>query len=173
MKHLAFITRRMVAATAALLVIGGVLAFGAAPAPAAGPIPVECDTGGTISFETDETGTTTWSVRLDGLCSGSLSGLNLASVRGTGTSTGAGLCSGSLVVQDLDLDVVVSEQNVVTGRTVTTDQTWHFPVTLFPAATPFAIGGDATGVGTASSRIFLQCGASGSPTARAIFSFVS
>ena len=173
MKNLSDVSRRARAALAAVSMGGAVVALAAAPAPAAGPLPVECDTGGTVHVSTDTTGATTWDLSLEGICSGNLSGINIATVTGQGTSAGAGLCSGSLVVQDLEIDVVVTERNVVTGNTVTTNQVWHFPVTAFPATTPFLIGGDATGAGDLASRIFLRCGESGSPTARAIFSFRS
>lgn len=165
--------RRLLAVTASAAVVGSGLLLSAGPAPAAGPVPVECDTGGVLSVATDDVGNTTWDLSLEGVCSGSLSGMTVATVQGHGTSNSAGLCDGSGVVEGLDIDVTVTERHVVTGNVVATDQRWHIPVTLFPATTPFVIGGDAQGAGDLFSRIFLRCGESGSPTARAVFSFRS
>ncbi len=86
---------------------------------------------------------------------------------------GAGLCDGSVLVRDLVLDVVVTERDVVTGRTVQTAQTWTVPVATYPVASAFLIDGEASGAGVLASRIFARCDETGSPAARAIFTFTS
>ncbi len=167
---------RLRQAVAVLATTASVLTFvvaTAAPAPAAGPVPVECDTGGSLSVAPDATGAAIWTLHLEGTCLGTLQGTEIVTVDGTGTSAGAGLCDGSVLVRDLTIEATVTERNVVSGQTVTTHQIWSLPVTTYPAATPVLIGGEASGLGALTSRIFLRCGAAGSENTIAVFSFRS
>jgi hypothetical protein len=164
--------RRWLVGLVALLVLATVPVAAGSVAGAAGPTPAVCDTAGRVRHVTDASGTTQWDVQLAGVCSAQLSGTTLVEVVGSGTSTGAGLCGDDLLLRDLALDVAVRERHPVTGRVTVRNQSWTIPVGTFPAATPFLIGGESSGAGAVSSRIFLRCGASGSPEARAIFTFV-
>lgn len=165
--------RRTIGTVATMAAVAGFVAVTAASTGAAGPIPVECDTAGTVDVSVDSEGVAHWDVSLEGLCSGQLNGIKIATVEGGGTSAGSGLCDESLVATDLDLDVVVTERDVVTGQIVSTPQTWTFPVSTYVVANEFVIGGGAQGLGVLSTRIFARCGEEGSPNTRAIFSFRS
>jgi hypothetical protein len=89
---------------------------------------------------------------------------------GAGTSDSVGICSGSLLVTNLQLSVTMTYTGSVTGTTVVEHQIWSAPVTTFPLATAFVITGDggppAIGAGVAITHVFLQCGNGGnSPSA--------
>lgn len=163
---------RVLALLGVVAALAAVVGVGTSTAGAAGPLPVVCDTAGSLTVDSSESGPTTWDLSLEGTCSGNLSGITIASVEGQGTSNGAGLCDASVVATELELDVVVSERSPVTGNVVTTDQTWTLPITTHPVATPFVIGGDADGLGSIFTRIFLNC-SDGDPTTRATFTFTS
>jgi hypothetical protein len=92
------------------------------------------------------------------------------SFSGSGTSDSVGICSGSLLVTNLKLDVTMTYTGAVSGTTLVEHQIWSAPVTTFPLATAFLITGDggppAIGAGLAITHIFLQCGNGGnSPSA--------
>ena len=165
--------RRTGAAVLGALALGVTLTVTAAPAPAAGPMPVVCDTRGALDVTPSDSGTVDWNLHLEGTCSGTIGGSSIVSVDGQGTSSSAGLCDTTVLVRDLVVEVQVAERDVVTGAVITTNQIWTIPVTAYPTATPFTIGGDATGVGSLLSRIFLQCGEQGSTNTWAEFSFRS
>ena len=89
---------------------------------------------------------------------------------GSGTSDSLGLCSGSLLVTNLNLRVTVTYTGAVSGTTIAEHQLWSAPATTFPLATAFLITGDggppALGAGIAITHIYLKCGNSGnSPSA--------
>ena len=89
---------------------------------------------------------------------------------GAGTSDSLGICSSSLLVTNLKLNVTMTYTGAVTGTTLVEHQIWSAPVTTFPLATVFLITGDAgppaIGAGLAITHIFLQCGNGGnSPSA--------
>jgi len=81
---------------------------------------------------------------------------------GSGTSDSLGLCSGTLLVTNLKLNVDVAVTGTVTGTTVTQHQVWSAAATTFPLATEFLIssssGPPVMGAGLAVSHIYLQCG---------------
>jgi len=84
---------------------------------------------------------------------------------GTGTSDSLGLCSGTLLVNNLKLNVDVTLTGTVTGSTVVQHQVWSAPITTFPLVTEFLIssssGPPVMGAGIAISHIYLQCGNDG------------
>jgi hypothetical protein len=83
---------------------------------------------------------------------------------GAGSSDSLGLCSGTLLVTNLRLDVAVTYTGAVTGTTLVEHQVWGAPATTFPLATAFLITGDGSavlGAGVAFTHIFLQCGNDG------------
>jgi len=93
---------------------------------------------------------------------------------GSGTSDALGLCSGSLLVTNLKLNVTMTYTGAVTGTTLVEHQVWSAPVTTSPLATAFLITGDggppAIGAGVAITHIFLQCGNGGnSPSANFVW----
>jgi hypothetical protein len=84
---------------------------------------------------------------------------------GSGTSDSLGLCSGTLLVTNLKLNVDVTVTGEVTGNTVVQHQIWSAAVTTFPLATEFLIssssGPPVMGAGIAISHIYLNCGNNG------------
>ena len=150
----------------ALVFVSGMVVV---PSTVAGadPIPIVCDAFNNPGVEVAVnpiTGIASWTVRGSGVCSGGFPANPSVDFSGTGTSTGAGLCSGDAAAQDLNLKVTA----VFTfpERTVTQQQTWSLPLTTYPGAVEFRISGPASGVGTAFTRIFLKCPGSGNDTAR-------
>ena len=81
---------------------------------------------------------------------------------GAGTSDSLGLCSGTLLVTNLNLNVTVTYREVVSGQTVVDHESWSAPVTLFPLVTPFLISGDRSGAGILLHHLLLTCGNGGS-----------
>lgn len=84
---------------------------------------------------------------------------------GAGTSDTLGLCSGTLLVTNLKLNVDVAVTGAITGTTIVQHQVWSAAVTTFPLATEFLIssssGPPVMGAGIAISHIYLQCGNDG------------
>ena len=108
-----------------------------------------------------------WFVSGQGVCGGNLDEPYTMQFRGVGTSNGAGLCSDTFppVVTDLVISSVVTFRQTVSGGTKTERQVWSAPITTFPGATPYLIGGDTTGAGSMFTRIFLKCPRGNGPLA--------
>lgn len=110
-----------------------------------------------------------WSMKPGGICVGDLKGPYRVKGSIVGTSQGLGLCDGSLVVTDLNLDarlLLVSSKGPAFNRFV--HETWFAPITTYPFVTPF-LASDASGEegeppivggGVIFSHIFLNCTAS-------------
>ena len=99
-----------------------------------------------------------WSLSGQGGCGGTR-----VVFSGTGTSNGLGLCDGSLLVTNLNINVNGTITRP-TGHVTNFTETWGSPVSLFPLATPFVITNSnaaSLGAGLAISRIHLQCGNNG------------
>lgn len=143
------------------------------PATAQTPIPhvIACTAAGTVQF-LDGSVNDRWSVFGKGSCLGDLEGTYFLQFEGSGTSTGLGLCDGSLLVQDLDIKIRGFLLNLATGAVKTINHEWVAPVTTYPLVTPFLINknpdGTLIGAGDWQNHIFLKC--TGSPTA--YFEFV-
>jgi hypothetical protein len=93
---------------------------------------------------------------------------------GTGTSDSVGICSGSLLVTNLKLNVTMTYTGAVTGTTLVEHQIWSAPITTFPARDRVPGHGrrrpPAIGAGLAITHIFLQCGNGGnSPSANFVW----
>ncbi|MDQ1374752.1 MAG: hypothetical protein QOJ09_2090, partial [Actinomycetota bacterium] len=121
--------------------------------------------GGRVDTAGDATTGVTWNVQGRGACEGDFNPPYIVTAVGTGTSSGAGLCTGDLLTTDLVLNMTVTLQNSVTGGVRTQHQTWTVPLTAGVLAHPFVISGDAIGAGSAFSRIFLRCPPAGDPAA--------
>jgi hypothetical protein len=145
------------------------MAFGAGSAPAS--TLAGCNGGGTLYMPTASS--PSWVVSGSGSCPIQV---NLAapfaahettvvSFSGAGTSDTLGLCSGTLLVSNLKLNVDVTLTGTVTGSTVVQHQVWSAPVTTFPLVTEYLIssssGPSVLGAGLAFSHIYLQCGNDG------------
>jgi hypothetical protein len=160
--------------TGALAVILAVTVF-AMPSPASAGPRVNCEASGRVNI-TGQPGAWNWSLNGLGLCVDYLAGRYQVGLEGSGTSDSFGLCAPrrgidpdgvhGLVVRNLRLDVVVTLVNLKTGVVRQINETWGSPVTTFPVATPFVIGGaGAPGLGSIFTRIFLGCPPGGSPAA--------
>jgi hypothetical protein len=147
----------------ALLAVALAVGFSAPPATAA-PSPKVCTGSGTVFLDPNGTGYN-WSIQGSGFCGTvfPVQPLKTLHFNGSGTSDQIGLCSTALVVPNLDLSVIVSMTDVVTGDTTTEAQNWFSPVTIFPLVTPFLVStsNGGNGAGVMWSHIFLQCGNEG------------
>jgi hypothetical protein len=144
-------------------------AFGAAPASAA------TLTGcvGSGSLYVPAPGHPGWSVSGAGSCPEQLTPTAPFTAReptslrfsGSGTSDSLGLCSGTLLVTNLDLAVDMTVTGTVTGTTVVQHQRWYAPATTFPLAMEFLIsstdGSPVMGAGLDFTHIYLKCGNDG------------
>jgi hypothetical protein len=152
-----------------LAVAGAVMAAALGVMPttsgAVNPTPLACLMLGGRIDTAGGAGGVTWNVQGRGSCTGDFNPPYIVTATGTGTSSGAGLCTGSLITTDLVLNMTITLQNSVTGGVVTQHQRWTVPLTLGVLAHPFLIGGDTIGAGSAFSRIFLQCPPGGDPAA--------
>jgi hypothetical protein len=125
----------------------------------ADPVPVTCDAfnGNGISVTPTGGGLYAWSVKGSGVCSGGLPENYSVSFTGSGTSQGNGLCTQDLT--SVVLVVVATYSN--SSSTFTRTLRWNVPIVIGIEAMPFLVSGDATGVGVASTRLFLRCAGSG------------
>jgi len=153
------------------LTLGGLIT-GLAPATSA-VIPIApvraCAGSGTLYVTAPLGGSpATWKVQGSGSCPAQLDGAppETMSLTGTGTSDNLGLCSTTLLVTNLHLDVAVTFQPVI-GSAQTEQQVWSSPVSVFPNATPFLISGPPgrLGAGVVLSRLILDCGNNGTSPA--------
>ena len=84
---------------------------------------------------------------------------------GSGTSDSLGICSGTLLVTNLKLNVDVTVTGAVSATSTTQHQIWSAAATTFPLATEFLIssssGPPVMGAGIAVAHIYLQCGNTG------------
>lgn len=146
-----------------------VMAFG--PAGAQASTLAGCSGSGTIYLPT--AGVPSWRVSGAGSCPVQVNltapfvahESTIVHFAGSGTSDTLGICSGSLLVNNLRLAVDMTVTGTVSGTSVTQHQIWSAPVTTFPLATEFLISSSAgppvLGAGIAISHIYLQCGNSG------------
>jgi hypothetical protein len=151
-------------AVTALLSLGSML-MSFAPAHAAGPI--ECRLAATTTQSVLAPGTPAtyqWNIIMIGVCSGDLKGQYSAFGSVDGTSLGLGLCDGSLLVQNLDLDAVMfldSTRGPAFSKFL--HEHWYAPVTTFPVVMPFLIENVAgptptlAGAGALFQHIGLNC----------------
>lgn len=110
----------------------------------------------------------TWQLSGQGGCGG-----HRVVFSGTGTSNGLGLCSSSLLVTNLSINVTGTITRAG-GNIIPFTETWGSPVSLFPLATPFLITNSnaaSLGAGLVASRITLACGNAGDQKA-ATFAWV-
>ena len=115
-----------------------------------------CTGAGTL--KATGTNPATWTIEGQGGCGG-----HKVVFSGTGTSDNLGLCSGSLAVTNLNLNVKGTITRP-TGFQHNFTETWGAPVSLFPLATTFVITNSnalSLGAGVVTHRITLQCGNTG------------
>jgi len=156
--------RTRLRAVLAVLVVGGGLIMSLGPARSAA-IPVAairaCVGSGTLYVTPPTAGApATWTIKGSGSCPIQLDGRppETVSFAGTGTSDNLGLCSTTLLVTNLRLNVTATFQPVI-GAPTTEQQVWSSPASLFPNATPFLISGPPSrlGAGVLLSRLLLDC----------------
>lgn len=148
---------RRVAAMAVVLALGLVMALGT---PASAGPRINCAASGSVNVTPGTPNQ--WSLSGLGLCVNFLSGPYQVAISGEGTSDSLGLC-GDLVVTNLRLRVRVTLLNLKTGVVRTIDELWGAPITTYPVATPFIVGGaGAPGLGSIFTRILLSCPPGGS-----------
>jgi hypothetical protein len=157
------------------LILSVTIVFGV-PSPASAGPRVNCEASGHVNI-TGQPGAWNWSLNGLGRCVNFLAGAYEVDIEGSGTSDSFGLCAPrrgidpdgvhGLMVRNLRLDVEVTLLNLKTGVVRQINETWGAPITTFPVATPFSIGGTgAPGSGSIFTRIFLACPPAGSPAAR-------
>ena len=161
--------RRMVVALAACSILVGV--FGASSASALSVKPCVGSGSLRVTPSKDPVHPYLWTVQGSGSCPANLQLLlnprEPQTVRffGQGTSDTLGLCDGSLLVQNLVIQVRIEYTNTVTGITTTETQFWHAGFTTYPVVTPYfttkKIGSGAIGAGVAIHHILLGCGNAG------------
>lgn len=154
--------RSLRVSVASALLAAASIPFGAGTAHAAPAI--GCFASGHVQVTPDATtsGVWDWSIQGTGTCVGTFRGPFLAEVQGAGTSTGLGLCTG-LLVQNLNLNVLVTLLSNSTGKFTTVSEAWKAPITTFPLVTPFVVNkGGLDGAGLIATRVRLMCPAGSS-----------
>lgn len=143
-------------------------------APAKGALILECRLSASATQSEISPGPPAvydWDVIMIGECGGDNKGRYAAFGSADGTSTGLGLCDGSLVMQDLDLDVALfldSVRGPAFSRFL--QERWSAPVTTFPVATPFLVedvsgpAPELVGAGVLMEHILLNCAPGASPS---------
>lgn len=152
---------------ALLLVTVALVALSAGPA-SAGPR-LNCVANGQVLNAQNPDETWSWSVFGTGPCLDGGNGPFFVTFQGVGTSDNLGLCSGDLVVQNLEIEVQLNITNLRTGRQFVANETWSAPVTTFPIATPFLIGDGNSGAGVIATRLRTNCPPGGTPVATFAF----
>lgn len=142
---------------AALAVAGMLVPAMAGSASAALPLPIVCTAAGTVTVV--QGSLDTWSVQGRGSCQGDLGGTYFLDFAGAGTSDTVGLCDQTLVVQNLNINVLGTLTNAQTLVPKFFNHDWVAPITTYPLATPFEItdAGGSAGFGNFFNHIFLQC----------------
>ena len=162
--------RRTVLALA--LLTGLLVPLSGGTAHAVQGLPISCTAAGTI-FWSNVGAKTNWTLLGKGSCQGDLEGTYFLDFTGSGTSDTAGLCDGTLLVRNLNLNIVGTLTNANTLATKVINHDWVAPVTTYPIVTPFLIQGNAgnvRGAGVFFNHIFAQC--MNSPVAQYDFAFV-
>ena len=143
----------------AVLALTGLLVPAAAGSASAAPLPIICTAAGTVTVI--QGNVDSWSVQGRGSCQGNLGGTYFVDFVGSGTSDTVGLCDQSLVVQNLNINVLGSLTNAQTLVPKFFNHDWVAPLTTYPLATPFLIeqngSDDLVGGGNFFNHIFLQC----------------
>jgi hypothetical protein len=161
------LARRFRIVLAVALALASLLAFAM---PAQGVVYIQCRLAASASQSEIAPGVYDWDIIMFGECGGDFQGRYAAFGSGDGTSQGLGLCDGSLVVQNLDLDVDLfldSAKGPAFSKFLV--EHWFAPLTTFPLATPFLIedvsGPSPTlvGAGTLHQYLGLNC-ETGSPS---------
>ena len=153
-------------AVALIVLTMAMIAMVASPA-SAGPR-VRCVMNGNVVITANAGGGWDWSVGGTGPCLDFLNGPFNGIITGTGHSATLGLCDG-LVVTGLKIKVSLTLANLRNGVTTTTSEVWRAPITTFPVATPFFMGGGENGLGTILTRLLLNCPPGGASVATFVF----
>ncbi len=145
-------------ALAALALAGMLVPAMAGSAGAVSPLPIVCTAAGTVTVV--QGSLDTWSVQGRGSCQGDLSGTYFLDFAGAGTSDTVGICDNTLLVQNLNINVLGTLTNAQTGVPTFINHDWFAPATTYPLATPFLVrqnGGNVLGAGNFFNHIFLNC----------------
>lgn len=155
------------------IVVALALALGLSPTAGSTAGIIECTLSASVSHSVLSPGapaTYDWDVIMIGSCGGDREGRYSAFGSADGTSLGLGLCDGSLLMQNLNLDVFLFLDSV-RGPAFSKflHERWSAPVTTYPLATPFLIDDVSgaprlIGAGVLSNHIFLNCGPTSSPS---------
>jgi hypothetical protein len=112
-----------------------------------------------------------WDVIMIGACSGDNEGQYAAFGSADGTSLGLGLCDGSLVIQNLDLDVTLFLDSVKgPAFSKFLHERWSAAITTFPVVTPYLVedvsgaAPELVGAGVLLEHLGLNCSANASPS---------
>jgi hypothetical protein len=159
--------RRSQVMLVALLVLG---TFLAAAVPAHGFVYIQCRLAARASQAEIAPGVYDWDVIMIGECGGDGQGRYSAFGSADGTSTGLGLCDGTLLVSNLALDVVLFLDSAKGPQfSKLLQERWSAPVTTFPVVMPFLIEDVSSGTpalagaGALSQYLGLNC-STGSPS---------
>jgi hypothetical protein len=154
-----------------VLALAGMLSVAA---PAQGFIIIECRLAATATQTAIDEGTPAtydWDVVMTGECGGDSKGRYAAFGSADGTSLGLGLCDGSLVMQNLDLDVFLFLDSVRGPQfSKLLHERWSAAVTTYPVATPFLVedvSGPApalVGAGVLTQHLMLDCSPNANPS---------
>ena len=116
-----------------------------------------CEAAGSTHI-TNGTGTSfNWSLEGSGECVGGVQGILTVSFTGVGKSDTLGLCSGGIIVQNLDLAMTLNYVNHKTGIVTTKNEHWVAGISTYPTVTPFLIEsspGNTVGAGALFDHIF-------------------
>ena len=157
---------------AALALAGLLIPAMAGSAGAVSPLPIVCTAAGTVTFVNGEIDS--WTVAGRGSCQGDQEGTYFLDFLGSGTSDTLGLCDSTLLVQNLNINVVGTLTNAQTGIPKFINHNWTAPVTTYPLATPHLItneDGDLIGAGVFFNHIWLNC--TGPTVAQFTFAFLT
>lgn len=152
---------------ALLLATVALVAMAAGPA-SAGPR-LHCLANGQVFHSQNADMTWNWQISGAGTCLDGGNGPFAITLQGTGTSDTLGLCSGALVVQNLEIDVQLNIVNLRTGRVFSSAATWSAPISTFPIVTPFLVGGGQSGLGVIATRVLGNCPPGGATVATFVF----
>ncbi|MGH2725389.1 MAG: hypothetical protein ACRDKS_00265 [Actinomycetota bacterium] len=158
-------------ALAALALTGLLVPAMAGSAGAASPALIVCTAAGTVTFVNGAVDS--FSVSGRGSCQGDFGGTYFLDFAGSGGSDTLGLCDQTLVVQNLNINVLGTLTNAQTLVPKFINHDWFAPLTTYPLATPFLVaqnGGGVIGAGNFFNHIFLQC--NGPTVAQFAFAFL-
>ena len=156
----------------AVAILGG-LGVATVPAHAAPAKPLVCTIAAASNIQKNPLNNNyTWAIDGAGQCVNPAT-TSVAHLTAAGSSVGLGLCDGGLV-QNLNLNVVLTLTSTNTGLVTTSNMKFVSPISTYPVVTPFLVrsNGAITGAGALSNHIFLACPPLGTPSTEVVFAVV-